>query len=84
MDRKIPFIPKTAERHIIENKVKLQEFEKQHEDGVLFVAEKALPPWRRTIKKNLERNLGVVQDYRGFRVRKVNGIDEPGFPTHLR
>ncbi|CUG89823.1 Hypothetical protein, putative [Bodo saltans] len=84
MTRRAPFMPFTTERHEIQNQIKLEAFEKQCEDGVMFVAEQAVPSWRKSIKTNVESQKGIVKNMRGLRVRAVNGADEPGFPTHFR
>jgi hypothetical protein len=84
MKRTNPFLPFTKERHEIENKIKFMAFEKQCEDGVMFVAEAAVPSWRKSIKTNVESQNGLIRNMRGLRVRAVNGTDEPGFPTHFR
>lgn len=87
--RREPYRPLTKERLSMENQIALKEFEQLNEEGVMFVAEEVLPPWRKTVQSNLAKTRlggqsGVRLNLRGFRVQGIDKQDEPGFPTYGR
>lgn len=83
MKRREPYRPRTADRHMIENRTRLEEFERRNAEGVMFVPDAALPPWKRSVVSNLRQTHNTM-NFRGLRVRAVDRQDEPGFPTHFR
>lgn len=83
MTRREPYKPRTLDRHKIEDRTRLEEFERKNAEGMMFVPEAALPPWRRAAPQAL-RSTAHRMNFRGFRVRAVDTQDEPGFPTHFR
>lgn len=83
LNRREPYKPRTPDRHMIENRTKLEIFERKNAEGVVFVPVEALPPWQKSITKNLQQQTEGM-NIRGLRVRAVDKQDEPGFPTHFR
>ncbi|EPY33701.1 hypothetical protein STCU_00497 [Strigomonas culicis] len=83
MNRREPYKPRTADRHYIEDRVKLEQMERYSAQGLVFVPDAVLPPWKRSILTNLNQQKNQL-NFRGMRVRAVDKQDEPGFPTHFR
>ncbi|SCU72752.1 uncharacterized protein TEOVI_000433000 [Trypanosoma equiperdum] len=83
MRRREPYKPTMKDRQQIADRAKLEEFERKNADGLMFVPEKALPPWQKSLAHNAKA-LGSRINFRGFRVRVADGQDEPGFPTPFR
>ena len=81
--RRTPFKPIMKDRIQLKREEKLSDYERAQENGVAFVPEHLLPPWRRTIGQHMKQGKAVVGFF-GVRVRAVNKTDEPGFPTHFR
>lgn len=81
--RREPYKPVTSDRVQIENRRRLEAFEAKNAEGVVFVPDSALPPWKRSVATNLKQQT-TQMNFRGFRVRVADKQDEPGFPTHFR
>ncbi|EPY43325.1 hypothetical protein AGDE_00597 [Angomonas deanei] len=78
-----PYKPVLRDDHYIKDREKLEEFEKINAEGLVFVPDEALPPWKKSVISNLKKSQNQY-NYRGLRVRAVDRQDEPGFPTHFR
>ncbi|ORC91409.1 uncharacterized protein TM35_000064140 [Trypanosoma theileri] len=83
MHRREPYKPCMKDRHEIENRAKLYEFERKNAEGLMFVPDTALPPWKKSLALNATAAANRM-NFRGFRVRVVDRQDEPGFPTPFR
>lgn len=81
--RREPYKPTTLDRHVVENRRRLEEFEQRNAEGVMFVPDAALPPWKRSVISNMKKTQETM-NFRGLRLRAVDRQDEPGFPTHFR
>ncbi|EAN97333.1 hypothetical protein C3747_85g935c [Trypanosoma cruzi] len=83
MRRREPYKPTMKDRHEIENREKLERFETKAAEGIMFVPDRVLPPWQKSLAKNAYANASRM-NFRGFRVRVADKQDEPGFPTPFR
>ncbi|KEG10117.1 hypothetical protein DQ04_04151080 [Trypanosoma grayi] len=83
MRRREPYKPTMKDRHEIENRTKLEEFERKNAEGLMFVPEAVLPPWQKSLALNAA-SVASRMNFRGFRVRVADKQDEPGFPTPFR
>ncbi|CCW65660.1 unnamed protein product [Phytomonas sp. EM1] len=83
MKRREPYKPIMKDRQFIENRTRLEDFERKNAEGLMFVPDAALPPWQRSIASNLQRSQSML-NFKGLRVRVVDKQDEPGFPTNFR
>ena len=78
--REVPYKPLLLDRNMIRSNTRLAEYEDACRDGAWFAPVELLPPWKRTVALNAQPKLNC----RGLRIRRVDLIDETGFPTQLR
>lgn len=81
--RREPYKPVMADRQLTTQQARLADLESRCAAGEVFVPDKGLPPWRRSVTTHLIES-HQPRKIKGLRVRAVDRQDEPGFPTHFR